>query len=135
MKRFNLTATVSMLAVFLSGAVVGAFGHRLYMVRSVIAEPSPTARPSPEDFRRRYVEELTARLKLQPNQVAQLNEILDLTRERFRVMRERSRPEGEQIKQDQRNSIRAMLNPSQQAEYEKILQERDRKRAAEHKPN
>jgi uncharacterized membrane protein len=134
MKRFNLTATVSLLAVFLSGALVGAFGHRLYMVRSVIAEPTPTPRPSPEEFRRRYVEELTTRLKLDSAQVTQLQEILDLTRERFRVMRERSRPEAEQIKQDQRNGIRAMLNPSQQAEYEKILQERDRKKAAEHKP-
>src|SRR5262245_7901041 len=134
MKRFNLTATVSLLAVFLSGALVGAFGHRLYTVRTVVAVAKPPERPSPEEFRRRYVEELTTRLKLDNGQVTQLNEILDLTRERFRVMRERSRPEAEQIKHDQRNSIRAMLNPSQQAEYEKVLQERDKKKAAEHKP-
>ncbi len=122
-----------MLAVFLSGALVGAFGHRLYSVRSVYSAVPKNGRPSPEDWRRGYVDELRTRLQLEQAQVSRLNEILDQTRDRFHAMRERSRPEGEQIKQEQRNNIRAILNPSQQAEYEKVLQERDRKRSAHHK--
>jgi hypothetical protein len=119
--------------VFLSGALVGAFGHRLYTVHSVNAVVKP-AKPSPEDWRRREVDELRSRLNLEEAQVSRLNEILDHTRDRFQAMRERTRPEAEQIRQAQRSSIRAILNASQQGEYEKILQERDKKRAGHHKP-
>lgn len=133
MKRSSLTVALSMLAVFLSGALVGAFGHRLYAVRSVSAVVPP-AKPSPEDWRRREVNELRTRLNLEQTQVSRLDEILDHTRDRFQSMRERTRPEAEQIRQDQRSDIRAILNDSQRLEYEKILQERDKKRAAHHKP-
>ena len=134
MKRSSLTVGLSMLAVFLSGALVGAFGHRLYTVRSVNAVVKP-ARPTPEDWRRREVDELRTRLNLEEAQVSRLNEILDQTRDRFHAMRERTRPEAEQIRQAQRSNIRAMLKASQQAEYEKILQERDiKKKASHHKP-
>jgi uncharacterized membrane protein len=132
MKKSSMTVALSLLAVFVSGAVVGAFGHRLYMVRSVIATvpPSPApAKPSPEDFRRKYVEELRSRLNLDEPQLAKLNSILDDTRERFHQMREqskeRSKTEAGQIRHAQRNQIRAMLKPAQQPEYEKIIQERE----------
>ena len=124
---------LSLLAVFLSGAVVGAFGHRLYMVRSVYSEPTtiatPPAPPKPEDFRKKYVEELRTRLQLDELQLGKLNTILDQTREKFHQARERSKErskvESAQIRQDQRNQIRTILKPEQQTEYEKIIQERD----------
>ena len=131
MKRSSLTVTLSMLAVFLSGALVGAFGHRLYTVHSVSAVVTPS-KPTPEDWRRREVQELRTRLKLDDNQVSRLNTIFDQTRDRFHAMRERSRPEAEQIRQDQRNHIRAILNALQRPEYEKIVQEKDQKRNAQH---
>jgi uncharacterized membrane protein len=134
MKRSSLTVTLSMLAVFLSGALVGAFGHRLYTVRSVSADLVRPAKPTPEDWRRREIDELRTRLKLDETQVSRLDTILDQTRDRFHAMRERSRPEAEQIRQDQRNHIRAMLNASQLPEYEKIVQEKDQKRNAPRKP-
>ena len=127
MKR-NVTIALSMLAVFVSGGLVGAVGHKLYTVRSVSAVTAPP-RPSPDDWRRGYVSELQTRLNLEEAQLAKLNTILDETRDRFRAMKERSRPEAEQIKLEQRNQVRAMLNASQRAEYEKILQERDGKHA------
>jgi uncharacterized membrane protein len=134
MKRSQLTVALSLLAVFCSGAVVGAFGHRLYAVRSVAADLRTPPRPSPEDWRKQYVQELTTRLKLEQPQVAQLNTILDNTRDRFRLMKEKSKPEADQIRQDQRNSVRSMLNALQQSEYDRILQERDDKRRAARKP-
>ena len=133
MRRSSLNVAVSMLAVFVSGAVVGVFGHRLYTVRSVYSAVEKPAR-SPEDWRRNYIQELRTRLTLDEAQVSRLNEILDQTRDRFQALRDKGRPEAEQIRQDQRNNVRAMLNPSQQPEYEKILQERDKKRAAHPKP-
>jgi hypothetical protein len=123
---------VSLFAVFLSGAVVGAFGHRLYMVRSVYSGPAATAvpvPPKPEEFRKKYIDELRTRLQLDESQLGKLNTILDQTREKFHNMRERSKErskmESTQIRQDQRNQIRALLKPEQQHEYEKIVQERD----------
>ena len=123
---------ISLLAVFVSGAVVGAFGHRLYMVRSVYSGPTTTAAPAPpkpEEFRKKYVDELRTRLHLDEPQLGKLNVILDQTREKFHQARERSkersRTESSQIRQEQRNQIRAMLKPEQQPEYEKITQERD----------
>jgi hypothetical protein len=123
---------LSLLAVFLSGAVVGAFGHRLYMVRSVYSGPSTAvapAPPKPEDFRKKYVEELRSRLQLDEPQLSKLNVILDQTREKFHEARERSkersRVESAQIRLDQRNLIRTILKPDQQTDYEKIIQERD----------
>jgi hypothetical protein len=109
-----------MLAVFFSGILVGAIGHQLYAVRTVTAE-------RPHDFRRKYVEDMKTRLQLSESQVSQLHQILDTTKEKFRSMKERQRPEAEQIKQDQRANIRSMLNASQRPEYEKMLEERDRK--------
>jgi hypothetical protein len=132
MKKSSVTVGVSLLAVFLSGAVVGAFGHRLYMVRSVIATVPEPPRPSPEEFRRKYVDELRTRLNLDDGQLAKLNGILDATRERFQQMREhskeRSKTEAGQIRLEQRNQIRAMLRPDQLPEYEKVLQEREKER-------
>ena len=134
MRRSSLSVAISMLAVFLSGAVVGVFGHRLYTARSVYSAVQKPARMSPEDWRRHYVDELRTRLKLEEAQVVRLNQILDETRDRFHALREKGRPEAEQIRQDQRNNIRIMLNASQTPEYEKILQERDKKRSAVRKP-
>jgi periplasmic protein CpxP/Spy len=138
MRKSSLTVASSLLAVFISGAVVGAFGHRLYTVRSVNAgapvnPPAAGAKPSPEEFRRKYTEELRSRLNLDEPQLAKLNTILDQTRERFHQMRERSKEaakeivkvESGKIRQNQRNEIRAMLKAEQQPEYEKILQERE----------
>jgi hypothetical protein len=131
MKRSMGGVGISLLAVFVSGAVVGAFGHRLYMVRSVYSGPATVAPapPKPEDFRKKYVEELRTRLQLDESQLGRLNIILDQTREKFHQMRERSKEhsksEATQIRQDQRNQIRAMLKAEQHPEYEKIIHERE----------
>jgi hypothetical protein len=130
MKRSTLTVALYMLAVFASGMLVGAFGHKLYSAHSVSAGKLPPPTPprlSPEEYRRKIVAEMRTRLQLEEPQVTKLNAILDETRDRFRITKDRHRAEAEEIKQDQRNQIRAMLNPGQQAEYQKFLEERERK--------
>ena len=128
MKRSNLTIAMYLLAVFVSGTVVGAFGHRLYTVSSVNAGAVQQRRPSPEEFRARYVSDLQSRLHLEPEQTTKLHTILDDTHKKFHAMRERHKPEAEKIQLEQREQIRAMLNPSQQSEYVKFVEEQDRKR-------
>jgi exonuclease III len=109
--------------VFLSGAVVGAFGHRLYSVKTV----SAGQKRSHDDYRTRYLKDMQSRLKLDQKQVGQLVVILDESRGRYKVARDRIDPEMKQIQNEQRDQIRGMLSEPQKAEYEKMLQERDRR--------
>jgi hypothetical protein len=125
MKRSNLSVAIYLLVVFLSGAVVGGFAHRLYMVKNVQAGPG---RPRPEEFRQRYLGEMKSRLQMDDTQTARLNEILDRTATRFKSLRESHKPAYAQIHEEQVREINAILNDSQKAEYEKFRQEREKRR-------
>lgn len=117
--RLNIALYVGL--VFVSGVVVGAFGDRLYTVRTV------DARPTPEEWRKKLVVEYQTRLKLTHDQVSRLNTILDETRSRVREVHEKSRPEMDAVRQRQTEQIRAMLDEGQRAEYEKMRAEREHK--------
>lgn len=121
MKRSHFQITLYLLAVFLSGAVVGAFAFRLYTVRTIEAAPPST----PEAYRRKYVSEMKARLTLNDDQTARLNQILDQTRARANEVKKRYKPDMDQIHEEQVQDIRAMLGVSQAAEYDKYLHERE----------
>jgi Spy/CpxP family protein refolding chaperone len=110
--------------VFLSGAVLGAFGHNLYVVSSVNAKATKNA----EEFRKRVVTEYQGRLKLTQDQVAKLNEIMDETRASVDEARQKMKPTYQRIHEEQTAKIRAMLSPEQQAEYEKMIKEREERR-------
>lgn len=129
MRKTQLPIAVYMLAVFLSGALVGGFAHRLYTVRSVTADT--TRKRSHAEFRQKYVREMQTRLELDEAQTQRLNQILDATRARFDAVNEKHRPEFRSIHEEQNHTIRAMLNPSQQAEFEKVLKEREERRRKE----
>lgn len=115
-----------LILVFLSGCLVGVFGNRLYQMRSVSA--SVSGRPSSLELRRKYVTELRGRLHLSDDQVSKLQPILDATHRRVHEVMERRRPEMKAIEADQARQIRALLNPDQQAEFEKFRQEREKHR-------
>ncbi|MEP6536591.1 MAG: hypothetical protein ABJF23_14790 [Bryobacteraceae bacterium] len=127
MKRSNLTIAVSMLAVFLSGIAVGGVGYRLYTVKSVAANTPPPPK-SPEEFRKKYLAEMDARLKLQPEQTVKLNAILDQTRTLFRAERDHSKAEMTRIHASQVEQVDMILSESQRVEYHKFQEERDRQR-------
>jgi len=116
--------------VFVSGMVLGVFGQRLY-TESVVSAKS-TGRPTPEEWRKRYTAEMQSRLKLQPDQLTQLNAILDETRARTREVHERTIPGLQTIRKEQQDKIRAMLQPAQQTEYDKILMEREEREKQNH---
>jgi hypothetical protein len=142
MNRSSFTIGVYMLAVFASGAAVGALGHRLYTAQTVIATPGSDrpGRPSPEEFRRRYVQELQNRLKLDSDQLTRLNLVLDDTRDRFRAVREKyklehdainakSKPEMKAVHEHQVAQIRGLLkDDTQRQAYDQFLAERERRR-------
>jgi hypothetical protein len=129
MKRTTLSTGLYILLVFLSGAVVGAFAHRLYVVNTVVSA-------KPDEVRRKHLEELRTRLSLSDEQVAQYNAIMDATRARYHEVKLRwdeqakqaAKPELKAITEDQIQKIRAILSEPQRAEYEKVLAERQKHR-------
>jgi hypothetical protein len=130
MKRSGLAAALYVALVFLSGAVVGVFGYRLYTVRSVSASPVV---PKPADFRKKYVEDITSRVHLSPEQISQLGTILDESRNRFNEEHNRSKQQLAQIHDDQVQKIHEILTPVQVPEYEKFRLEREKEREAREK--
>lgn len=131
MKRSGLTTALYVALVFLSGAVAGSVATRLYTTSSVQARPSQ--RPSPEEFRRRYVEEMKTRLKLNDDQLGRLQSILDETRARFHDARQRQDAEMKTIHGGQVEKIRSILSEEQRTEYEKMRAERQKRREMEQK--
>ena len=130
MRRSTWSVGAYLFLVFSSGIAVGGFGHYLYTVKSV----SATTRKSPDEQRKRYVDELRTRLKLTSEQVTELNEIMDTTHEQFRVLREKHKPEMKAIREEQVDKIRGILEKSQREDYEAWRKERDEKAAASSGP-
>ena len=125
MKFTRWTVALYMALVFACGGVVGAFAYRLYTVSGVSAN---VAQRNPEEFRKRFMTDMKARLQLNDDQAAKLNVIMDETRARFRDVREKFEPEMQKIREEQRQRISELLSPSQQAEWQKIMEERQRRR-------
>jgi hypothetical protein len=123
---------LSLVAVFASGIGVGALGYHSYSVRTVNATTlNQPAKPTPQEWRRQYVQELRTRLGLTDEQISGLNAVLDQTRSRVHELKGRHKTEMEQMRADQQTKIRAMLDAKQLTEYEKFRQERDLKMKAE----
>jgi hypothetical protein len=132
MRRPGLAAALYVALVFLSGAVVGVFGDRLYTAKTVIANGAAL---KPADYRKKYVEELTQRLRLSPGQVNQLGSILDDTRTKYHEEHDRSKQQLAQIHDEQVQKIHEILSPAQLPEYEKFRIERDKEHEQRDKQN
>lgn len=124
MKKSRMMAALSLLAVFVSGIVVGVFGHQVYSVKSVSATLQPS---TPEQWRKQYMAELTDRLKLDAGQVHQIDAIMDDTRAKVQAVKERSRPEMKAIYDQQVGKIESVLKEDQKKQYALFREERKRK--------
>jgi len=100
---------------FLLGAVTvgGALGFAAdrVMMRDRIEQPA--------SGRERFAD----RLQLDVGQRARLDSILDDRHRRYQIIMSTVNPALDSIKQRARDDIRVMLNPTQRAEYEKMLAE------------
>lgn len=119
MRRSNLATLVYLLLVFVSGAVVGGFANRLYMMNTVKADSAATR--SRADFRKQYVQEMRTRLHLTDPQVAELQQIMDTTGQHFHDLHK-------SIEDEHVRKVVAILDESQKVEYAKMREERDRRR-------
>ena len=125
MRPTRWSVALYMALVFVCGGVAGAFAYRLYTVSGVSAN---VGQRNPEEFRKRFMADLKARLQLNDDQAAKLSVIMDETRMRVRTTRDTIEPELRKIRDDQRQRISELLSPSQQVEWQKIIDERQRQR-------
>ena len=68
MPKSRLSAVLSLLLVFFSGGVLGAFAYRLYSTSSVHSgrdTGGPPRKLSPEEFRKKYISDLTNAVKIE----------------------------------------------------------------------
>jgi hypothetical protein len=132
MPKTKWSAFLSLLLVFLSGALVGGFASRLLTVNSVISgAPAAPKRPDPEEVRKRLVLEMKTRVKLDDEQVTQLQKIYDETRESFGKLNEKRNAEARALRDQQTERVKAILRADQkplfdQLHAEHIEQERKR---------
>ncbi len=126
MSKSKLSAFISLLLVFVSGALVGALAHRLYMVTSVNStEARNRSGPPPEEVRRKLVAEFRDRVKLDDEQVRQLNQIYDEERQQFDTLHQKFNAEGRKLRAAHAEKIRAILRPDQIPLFEKLQAERE----------
>jgi len=149
MPKFGLSAVLSALLMFFSGAVLGAFSYRLYSISPVQSSKDAGSAPkklSPDEWRKKYVSDFAAAVKLDTPQITALNVILDRTRAEFDKLNEKVKPERdalnekrdaldqkwrpdrEAIQNHQIESINGLLRPDQRPLYDAFRAERERQR-------
>ena len=111
--------------IFSGGVASGILGHVLYSAETVSAK-AITARNN-DDWRQRFVDSMRTRLNLDESQMKQLNDTLDETRVEYRLLRQRYKPEMENIHHGQVAKIKRFLKPDQIAGFEKMEREREEK--------
>jgi hypothetical protein len=134
MLKSKFSAFFSLLVVFLSGALVGAFAYRLVAVNTVVTSggngPRPPT-PDPEKMRKHLDDEMRDRVKLDPQQIVEFNKILDETREEFDQLHKKANAETHALRERQAEKVNAILREDQKPLYAQLRAEkaeRDRKR-------
>ena len=112
--------------------MLGAVAYRLYAVSAVqgvgdAARKAPS-KMSPEEFRKHYVEEFRTKVKMDDQQVAALQQILDQTRSDFHKMRDKMNAEGDAIQTAQVEKINSILREDQRPLYAALRAEREKQR-------
>jgi hypothetical protein len=133
MLKTKSSALLSLILVFLSGTLVGAVSYRLYMVNTVASGGAPPGgrqqgKMDPEEVRKRRINEMRDKVKLDDDQVARLNAIYDATFEQFHALKKRGDAEARGIWDKQRDAVRAILRPEQLPLYEQHLKDQDEAR-------
>jgi len=120
MKRNQWTAALLAVLLFGCGVLVGALGQRYYASTTVSAKTA-------EDFRHHYISEMESRLKLSPDQVSQLETILDDTKAKYKAIRDAYHPAMLKIKNEQIARVKSILTPQQVPAYEQLVAEREQR--------
>jgi hypothetical protein len=140
MPKSRLLAFCGLLAIFASGVVCGAFGYHFYLASPAFAHNLPQATangrrnpaPDPEEIRKRLVEEMRQRVKLDDAQVAKLNLIYDDTRARFDQIHREMNDRGHAVWDKQVAEVKAILRPDQIPLFDQLRAEHEAARKRRH---
>ncbi|MBZ5583857.1 MAG: hypothetical protein LAQ30_16935 [Acidobacteriia bacterium] len=140
MPKSRVSAALSLLLVFVSGALVGVLAHRAYVTRMAPAAANPPrgGRRDPQEWRKHIVPLMREQMKMDDQQVTQLNQILDETDVQFRTVREKWNAANQTIQKSMVDQINGILRPDQQKLYADWREERERERQKhmqERRPN
>jgi Spy/CpxP family protein refolding chaperone len=111
-----LVVVVFVLGVLLGGVADHLFGARVF------------GNLTPPRTRDQLIGQLTSQLSLTPDQQGQLTTIVDDTRAQWRNLYAPLEPQHEQIRQQSRERIRAILTPEQRPKFEEFMQRLDEQR-------
>jgi uncharacterized coiled-coil protein SlyX len=145
--KSRLTAVLSLLFVFVSGALLGALAQRAYVQSHPAAAPA-AQRPSPAEFRKHYLSEMHDRLKLDDAQMAKLTKLLTDVDEEFHQIQAKRRSEDQESPlgakrhaEDQAMQkglvakIDDILRPDQRVLYQQLRDQRERARKLREQQN
>lgn len=120
-------AAVLVFVVFVLGFLVGGVADHIYGV----THAQPKVQFVKERPKAQVVQEFTTRLNLTADQQKQLSVIIGETRSRWRDLYAPLETQHEQIRQEGRAKIRAMLTPDQLPEFDRFMAEVDRRHQQE----
>jgi Spy/CpxP family protein refolding chaperone len=126
--RPRVKGALLLLLAFLLGTAAGGLGFGLYQVRGGWRHP-----PRDSERARQFVlKRLTRELDLRPEQQQQVEAILRETGRELARLREEVGPRVRDIRGRSREKIRAILNPEQQAKFEALAKEWERREERRH---
>lgn len=121
--RPRVKGALLLLVAFLLGTATGALGFGLYQARAGWWHPPR----DPARLQQFLVRRLTRELDLRPDQQQQVEAILRETGQEFARLREEIGPRVLDIRGRSREKIRAILSPEQQAKFEALEKEWERR--------
>lgn len=122
-KNARLEAAVLVFVVFLLGLLLGGVGSHLWDER-VLGQAQVNTKPT----RQQVLNDLTLRLQLTPDQQKQIAVTIDDTRTKWQALYAPLDAPREQIRQQGRAGIRAVLTPDQQLKFDEFLKHLDEQR-------
>jgi len=134
MPKSRWSAFVSLLLVFLSGALVSAVGYRLYEANRAVAV-GPPSRPKPDEVIRQRLKEMRERVKADDQQLEQIKQVYAETGQEFDRMRQKMSAEGRAIDDRQVAKIKSILRPDQIPVYDTIRAEHEAERKRRQQQN
>jgi len=130
-KPMNRKAIGLVLLVFVLGVGLGALGAYVFGARVWSARPEVRTQSG---RRARMVGQLTQELSLTAEQQQQLDTILADIQVKYAELHKQIAPQTEQVRQEGRQRIRAILTPKQLPKYEEFLRRLDEERKKRNSP-
>ena len=125
MTRLKIWSVV--VGVFVLGGVTGAALDSVYRLKASGDGPRHVRRGGPGQDEKRF-EEMKRDLSLTDEQAGQVRAILDETRNEYKTLREKCRPQYDAARASARARIRALLNAEQQQKFDAKTAEHDARR-------